>query len=238
MARKRQSISLTAELVGKVDRREPDSGPAVGCTPLTDEDYLQAAHQIARQNAGRPVWLFAYGSLIWKPAFEHVEHRPCKAFGWRRSFCLDIIRWRATPQQPGLMMCLDYGGCCQGVAFRLPAGDDHAHILRLLRRETDYKEDLPSVRWIEVQAGDDKFRALVFWAAPRADGYYIKLPLEQQALRLARAAGHLGTCAEYLHNTIVKLDEHGIHDSYLWRLQKQVAIEIQNMLLKRSAGKN
>ena len=132
-------------------------------------------------------------------------------------------------------MALDYGGCCHGVAFRLPEGNDHAQMLRLLRREASYKEDLPSFRWIDVQSGSHKFRALTFWAAPRSKGYYVDLPLEEQAQRLARAAGHLGTCAEYLYNTIVKLEEFGIHDSYLWRLQKLVAEEIKRMQAFRGA---
>ena len=102
-------------------------------------------------------------------------------------------------------------------------------MLRLLVRESSYKEDLPSIRWIDVQTGDKKFRALTFWVAPRSKGYYVNLPLEEQAQRLARAAGHLGTSAEYLHNTIVKLEEFGIHNSYLWRLQKLVADEIGRM---------
>ena len=119
---------------------------------LSDEDYDQAAEQILVQNAGKPFWVFAYGSLIWKLDFEHIEHVACKAFGWRRSFSLDIVRWRGSPQQPGLMMGLDYGGCCHGVAFRLPEGNDHTQMLRLLRRQTSYKEDLPSIRWIDVQA--------------------------------------------------------------------------------------
>ena len=229
MARRLQQLSLTAELVALVDRKEPDSGPEYGLIELSDEDYDLAARQILLQNAGKPFWVFAYGSLIWKPDFEHVEHLAGKAFGWRRSFSLDIVRWRASPQQPGLMMALDYGGCCHGVAFRLPEGNDHAQMLRLLRRETSYKEDLPSIRWIDVQAGNNKFRALTFWAAPRAKGYFVNLPLEEQAQRLARAAGHLGTSAEYLHNTIMKLEEFGIHDSYLWRLQKLVADEIKRV---------
>ena len=229
MARKPRQLSLTAELVASVDRKESDSGPQYGLIEMTDEEFRQAARQILSLNANNPFWIFAYGSLIWNPDFEYVEHVACKAFGWRRSFSLDIVRWRATPQQPGLMMALDYGGCCHGVAFRLSEGDDHAQMLRLLRREASYKEDLPSIRWIDVQAGSQKFRALTFWAAPRAKGYYVNLPLEEQAQRLARAAGHLGTCTEYLHNTIVKLEEFGIHDSYLWRLQELVAEEIRRM---------
>ncbi len=220
-------MTLTAELVAEVHRLEADPGPEY--VELSPDDYRNVAQSIADENAGRPLWLFAYGSLIWKPAFEHVEHRACKAFGWRRSFCLEIRRWRGTPAQPGLMMCLDYGGCCHGVAFRLPGGNDYEQVLRLVQREADYQGDLAAIRWIDVRAGNEKFRALAFWAAPRTDASYVSLPIEQQALLLARAAGHIGTCAEYLHNTIVKLHEHDIHDRYLWRLQELVAEEIRRM---------
>ena len=97
------------------------------------------------------------------------------------------------------------------------------------------RKTCPPSRWTDVQSGSHKFRALTFWAAPRSKGYYVDLPLEEQAQRLARAAGHLGTCAEYLYNTIVKLEEFGIHDSYLWRLQKLVAEEIKRMQAFRGA---
>jgi cation transport protein ChaC len=141
-------LALTAELVAEVHRLEADPGPEQGFIELSIHDYHRAAQSIAQENANRPLWLFAYGSLIWRPAFEHVEHRPCKAFGWRRSFCLKIRLWRGSPEQPGLMMCLDHGGCCHGVEFRLPRGNDYEQLLRLLRREADYKGDLNAVRWI------------------------------------------------------------------------------------------
>jgi cation transport protein ChaC len=100
MARKLRQLSLTAELVASVDRKEPDSGPEYGLIEMTDEEFDHAARQILSQNANDPFWVFAYGSLIWKPDFEHVEHVTCKAFGWRRSFSLDIVRWRAPRSNP------------------------------------------------------------------------------------------------------------------------------------------
>jgi cation transport protein ChaC len=229
MPRKKLPLSLTADLIALVDRREPDPGPEHGLAELTDEEYTVAARDFLHRNGDGPIWVFAYGSLIWKPEFDFIEHRLCKAHGWRRSFSLVIERWRASPQQPGLMMALDYGGSCHGVAYRLPDDDKPKRMERLLRREASYHEDLLAFRWIDVQAATEKFRALAFWAAPRAKGYYLNLPIEEQAMRLARAAGHIGTGAEYLYNTIAKLEEHGIHDTYLWRLQKLVAEEIRRM---------
>ena len=72
MARKSRQLSLTAALVASVDRKEPDSGPEYGLIEMTDDEFHQAARQILSQNANNPFWVFAYGSLIWKPNFKRV----------------------------------------------------------------------------------------------------------------------------------------------------------------------
>lgn len=228
---KPRSLSLTADLVAKAHRIELDCGPDPARPVLSEQEYETAADEFCHQLNGAPLWIFAYGSLIWKPDFEHEEEMPCIAYGWRRSFCLNISRWRASPKQPGLMMALDQGGSCKGIAYRLPAAETKVQILRLLRRETTHREGLQSVRWIGVRAGQQSFRALTFWVRPH-DERYINLSLNDQAHRLARAAGHFGTGAEYLHNTVVKLEELGIHDRYLWQLQKLVAAEISSLFLE------
>ena len=227
----RRALHLTEELVARVERTEPDSGPEQGLTPLTETDVEDAAGRLLAENQGAPFWIFAYGSLIWKPAFEPVETRPARAYGWRRSFCLDIIRWRATPEQPGLMLALATGGACNGLAFRLEPENPMVQMVRLLRRETDYHEDLPWVRWITCRGGGETLRALTFYAAPAKDahGYRIQLPIADQARRLARAAGHVGSGAAYLRNTVEHLEELGIRDRYLWTLQRLVAEEIAAM---------
>jgi cation transport protein ChaC len=127
------------------------------------------------------------------------------------------------------MLALDRGGACHGMVFRLPGDDPPAEIERLLRRETSYHEDLPSVRWVRARTGGEPLRALAFWVAPRTPGYYIDLPLSEQAARLARAAGHVGSCAAYLRNTVQHLEDLGIRDRYLWRLQMLVAEEIARL---------
>ncbi len=85
-------------------------------TKLTEADRLDLADRLVSQLNGGQFWVFAYGSLIWKPEFEHVEARRGTVHGWRRSFCLRILDWRATPDQPGLMLALQRGGACAGVA--------------------------------------------------------------------------------------------------------------------------
>ncbi|HVY98314.1 MAG TPA: gamma-glutamylcyclotransferase [Dongiaceae bacterium] len=219
-------MALTADLVARVERIEPDPGPMPGQACLTDPEYDALAHELVQENGDQPFWIFAYGSLIWKPECAFSEHRRATAHGWHRSFCLKLTRWRGTPDCPGLMMALDRGGRCDGVICRLPDEDRAAQLRLLLVREIESRTEVGVFRWISVAAGGEKIRALTFYAGPRADYYTGRLPVDEVARTLARAAGHWGSCANYLYQTITKLEEYGIHDGGLWRLQQKVAEEI------------
>jgi cation transport protein ChaC len=153
--------------------------------------------------------------------------RRATAIGWHRSFCMELTAWRGTPEQPGLMMALDRGGRCDGVAFRLPDETRLDDLIKMVRREIIFQEDLDMVRWVDVRTETGKLRALVFWAGPKhGNGISLKLPLERVAFVLARACGYAGSCAEYLYNTVSHLEALGIRDRNLWRLQQLVAEEI------------
>jgi cation transport protein ChaC len=219
-------MALTAELVARCARIEPDPGPEPGYRTFSDEEYDAAAAALLQQKPPGPLWIFAYGSLIWKPAFVAVEHWRASAFGWHRAFCLELTRWRGSPQQPGLMMGLERGGRCDGVLYRLPDGDHAEQLGRLLRREIGGHEEMRTVRWITVKTQTGKRRALTFWAGPAGLDYSVKLPLTRVAQILARACGHIGSGADYLFQTVSKLEEFGIRDRNLWRLQQLVAAEI------------
>ena len=130
-------MALTADLVARVERVEPDPGPMPGQEYLTDPEYDALALELIEQNGGGPFWVFAYGSLIWKPECAMTEHRRATAHGWHRSFCMKLTRWRGTPDCPGLMMALDRGGRCDGVICRLPDDDRFKQLVVLLKREID-----------------------------------------------------------------------------------------------------
>ncbi len=224
----KEPMALTAELVARCERIEPDPGPKPGHAYFTDEEYDAAASALLQQHQPGPLWVFAYGSLIWKPACSAVEQRRATAYGWHRSFCLEITRWRGSPQQPGLMLALARGGRCQGVIYRLPDADLRGQLGGLLRREVGGKQGLRCVRWITVETAGGKLRALAFWARPtKRDA--IKRPLTDVARILARACGHIGSGSDYLFQTVSKLEEFGIRDSNLWRLQQLVADEIRQI---------
>lgn len=226
MSPTKPAMALTAELVAHCERDEPDPGPEPGYRPFTDAECEAAARALLAQNASDALWIFAYGSLIWKPAFSHIEQRRATAHGWHRSFYLELKSWRGSPQQPGLMMGLQRGGRCEGVAYRLPDTDLVGQVTRLLQREVGGGEEMIGVRWIDVETDQGKLRTLAFWAGASGRDYIVKHPLSQVAHILARACGHVGSGAAYLYHTVVKLEELGIRDRNLWRLQQLVADEI------------
>lgn len=219
-------MALTAALVARCHRSEPDPGPNPTYTTFTDAGYDAAVAMLLRQRPPGPLWVFAYGSLIWKPACESVERRRATAYGWHRAFSLELRRWRGSAAQPGLMLALERGGRCDGLICRLPESDVSTQLGRLLRRELSGPDGLRAVRWITVHGDAGTRRALAFWAGLQGLDRNVRLPLARVAHILARACGHVGSGAEYLFQTVTKLEELGIRDRNLWRLQQLVAAEI------------
>lgn len=223
-------MSLTPELVSLCFREEMDGGWGGEWTPLAEAEQDAIAESFNAECGAEPLWVFGYGSLIWNPTFEPAETLRATAVGWHRSFCMELKSFRGTPEQPGLMMALDRGGRCDGMALRLGDPERLAALRRIVRREIVVREDVGMIRWIRLDTARGKLRALVFWAGPReGDGIMLKLPLDRVAWMLARACGHAGSCAEYLYNTVSHLEALGIRDRNLWRLQRLVADEITNM---------
>lgn len=225
----RGGMALTAELVSLTLRPEPELGPEPGWTELTDTELDELAARYDAECGNEALWVFAYGSLIWRPDFEAVEHECATAFGWHRSFCLKISRWRGSPSQHGLMLALERGGSCDGVIYRLPDEGRRAQIRRMLFREIRFHHNLDMIRWIPVHTAQGKVRAMVFWAGPKGQHVVSDMTTDQVASVLARACGPLGSCAEYLYNTVLHLRDFGIHDRNLWALQERVAAEIRSL---------
>jgi len=224
------ALVLTPELVARAHRAVIDLGPSPGVTYLQEEDYGRWIDQVLRaweQEAG--FWVFAYGSLIWKPEFVPVEERLAYAPGWHRAFALKLTRWRGTPERPGLMLTLDRGGSCRGIAYRLQEGDLRETLERLLRREMSANPPSNVPRWIWLKTSKGSLKALAFTVSRNAPAYAGGLSTGEVVEALATAVGHWGSCAEYLHNTVTHLEDKGIRDGRLWRLQAQVAERLAGM---------
>jgi cation transport protein ChaC len=221
-------MSLTPELVARCHRVVEDPGPSPDVSYLDDDDYAAMVETVlANHDPDAPIWLFAYGSLIWKPEVPHEEERVATAHGWRRSFCLKLTRWRGTVDRPGLMMGLDRGGSCRGLTLRLPLGDSRVQLQKLFRREMTAKPSTYTPRWMKLSTQNGPIRGLGFVINRKGRAYAGPLADEEVAATLADACGHWGSGADYLHNAVTHLEKHGIHDRHLWRLQELVAAAIE-----------
>lgn len=225
----RGAMSLTADLVALCHRDVPEPAPDPDRVHFTDADFDRAATEVLGKLNDAPIWVFAYGSLIWKPASDIAEQRRGTAFGWHRSFCIEMRSWRGCPEQPGLMMALRRGGSCTGMAQR-PLGEDrHAVMVKLLEREIGGPNGYAALRLIDLHTEDGPLRAVCFYADPPDVADRPERTVEEVAAILARACGHAGSGAEYLFKTVVALQDAGIRDPHLWQLQHLVAEEIRQI---------
>ncbi len=106
-----------------------------GLPYLSDAEFQASLDRVVAEHpAGTDCWVFAYGSLIWNPLFEHDAREVAVIHGFHRAFCLWSRMGRGTPERPGLMLGLDRGGRCHGVALRIPAARVCDELTLLWRR--------------------------------------------------------------------------------------------------------
>jgi len=222
----RRQLKLTEELVRRVHRDLEDPGYDRATPVFSEKDYDDHLQEFLSEKPAGSVHVFAYGSLIWKPAFDHASMLRGTAQGWRRSFCLRITRFRGTAQEPGLMMALDRGGTCEGFVQQLHKGGEYEELQKLWRREMTMKPPANQPRWVEVKLENGSVPAIAFTANPELPNYAADLSMEEISDTLSIACGHWGSGADYLHQTVNALEAAGIHDPYLWHLQELVAERI------------
>ena len=168
------------------------------------------------------LWLFGYGSLMWKPDLDYAERTVARVHGYHRRFCLWQKRYRGNRHCPNLMLALDAGGSCSGVAFRVAAPDVEAKVAATWRRELLGNGYRP--RWLVAHTARGSVPAVTFVAnRDNAERYTGRLPDETVARYIAEACGEKGSGAEYLLETVLALEKLGIRDSRLWRIQRLVA---------------
>jgi glutathione-specific gamma-glutamylcyclotransferase len=190
--------------------------------PLIPEKEFNESFEriLADWNPADDLWVFCYGSLIWNPLFHHIERLKVAVHGFHRSFCLRSRHGRGSVEEPGLMLGLDFGGCCNGVALRIRAEEVRHELMLVWRREMAIGSYAP--RWITANAAGRKVRAVAFVVNHEHPHYAGKLPLETIIKTLATAKGRFGSGADYLYQTVDCLTKHGIRDAYLLRLREQV----------------
>lgn len=180
-----------------------------------ERSLRQALHE---RRKGDDVWLFAYGSLVWNPMLRYVERQSAILFGYHRGFYLLSRINRGTPEQPGLVLGLDRGGSCRGMAYRIAAEHAEQELRMLWRREMLLGSYQP--RWLNVRVHGKAVPALAFVVRRSASGYAGRLSDEDIIARIACASGFYGSGADYLIATADGLARCGIRDPYLERLRR------------------
>jgi glutathione-specific gamma-glutamylcyclotransferase len=173
------------------------------------------------RDSAAPVWLFAYGSLMWNPGFAPAELRQALLHGFHRRFCLYSRDYRGTPERPGLVLGLDRGGACRGIAYRLPADCAAEAFDRVWAREMTGA--VYRMRRIRVQTEAGPVEALACVVRRQSPDYAGRLSPEEAAEMLAHAVGGRGTGRDYLASTLRHLEELGIRDRLLHRVAAHVA---------------
>jgi len=185
-----------------------------GPRPLTDHELdASIASALAAHTHGDDVWVFGYGSLVWNPIFHYVEHRIATLHGFHRRFCLWSVVGRGTPDRPGLVLGLDRGGCCRGVAYRLAAATARDELRLLWCREMVTGAYAP--RWLRARGDAGGLQALAFVVNREHAGYAGRLSFDTVVRTITAASGLIGSSADYLRHTCEGLARHGIRDDHL-----------------------
>jgi len=166
-------------------------------------------------------WVFGYGSLMWRPGFRPAETQPARVFGYHRAMCIKSDRYRGTPRKPGLVLGLDRGGSCHGLALRVPKRRLKKVLAYLHEREL--RGGVYTPRLLRAELGDGRRRQVYAFVVRRDNYRYAgRLPLARMVAMIRTSAGTEGTARAYLANTVAHLDAMGLSDSGLRRLLERV----------------
>lgn len=188
---------------------------------IPGETYREFEHECCPRLPAGDLWVFGYGSLMWNPGFEHVGSQPALLRGYHRSFCVTSTRYRGTPERPGLVLGLDRGGSCRGIAFLVAEAKVDRVLADLWEREMPRRVYSPRV--VSLELGDGaKTKALTFVADRAHEAYTGRMEIEDVARTIADCSGARGPNADYLFNTLRHLDTLGIRERTLDALAQAV----------------
>ncbi|CAN1529668.1 Gamma-glutamyl cyclotransferase-like [Rhabdaerophilaceae bacterium] len=159
-------------------------------------------------------WVFGYGSLMWKPGFPFVESASALVRGFHRSLCIYSVRHRGTIEKPGLVLGLDHGGSCRGVAFRVAATDvvsTRAYLTEREQMNMVYRECWPRI----MLAGGRRIQALAYVVNRKNRQYAGRLAHEEIERLVLQGHGESGACREYVLNTLASMAQIGVSDHAL-----------------------
>lgn len=165
-------------------------------------------------------WVFGYGSLMWNPGFPYIARASALLRGFHRAFCITSHHYRGTPDSPGLVLGLDQGGECRGIAFQVATADWDNTLAYLNERELIGYAYQPAT--VEITTDQATVPAYTFIADRDHAHYAGAMDLEPAAARIMSAAGVNGLNRDYLINTVHQLETHGFPDPALHALLRRV----------------
>jgi cation transport protein ChaC len=169
------------------------------------------------------LWVFAYGSLMWRPGFTFAEKAPARLIGAHRALCVLSHVHRGTPERPGLVLGLDHGGSCRGLAFRVQAADRAATVDYLRQREQVTKVYREAVRTVWLHNDPARSVSALCYVVDRAHPQYAgALSLDEQLHLIRQGHGKSGPNREYVVATVAALEALGCRDHDLHLLAQRL----------------
>jgi glutathione-specific gamma-glutamylcyclotransferase len=165
------------------------------------------------------LWVFGYGSLMWRPGFEHLERVPARLTGLHRGLCVYSFIHRGTPERPGLVLGLDLGGACRGIAYRVAAARREATFKYLREREQGTMVYRETMRQITLATRPARAVAALVYVVDRSHPQYAgRLDLERQLHLVRQGHGRSGANLDYVLATVAEIEAQGCRDAGLHRL--------------------
>ena len=207
-----QKISRESLLNGEIQGLAESRPGLVNLMP--DDVRMKLVHETIDNAPDKSEFrIFAYGSLIWNPAIEFDNTYRCSISGYHRSFCFWTVFGRGSEEQPGLMMGLESGGSCDGLAYSIAADKLETELDILFRRELLSYVYKPT--WVTAcfeNQPDTGTEVLAFVVDPGNDRYCSNLDEDTLVRTLAIAEGPIGKNSEYLYQLVKHLQELGYED--------------------------
>ncbi len=177
-------------------------------------------------------WVFGYGSLMWRPGFAHNETRRAWLFGYRRALCVRSFVHRGTPERPGLVLGLERGGSCVGMAYRVP-GALRGEVMAYLR-ERELVTSVYVERSVPLRLdGGETVAALCYTVDRGHEQYAGRLTEEEAAAIVSGGIGRSGRNEDYVFSTVAHLEALGIRDHWM---EKVAAIVRSGEPVQRRCG--
>lgn len=169
------------------------------------------------------LWVFGYGSLMWRPGFDYLERVPARLRGLHRALCVFSHVHRGTPERPGLVFGLDHGGICRGIAYRIAGGARGKTIAYLRGREQVTSVYREAMRRIELEDGSRRQIEALCYLVDRGHVQYAgRLTLAERVHYVRQGHGQSGHNRDYVLDAVRALEALGYRETDLHLLAQRL----------------